>query len=517
MVIANSQQARDADRIMIQERGTLGYALMETAGRKAAECILANFPDKSEYLVLCGPGNNGGDGFVIASHLRQAGKTVTVFTSAMRERYQGDARLALKAWEDAGGSHSVWHPNQPLKACANCDLIVDALLGTGVSGPVTGIIAEILDYYRASAQDVVAIDLPSGLNADTGAVLTVPLQATLTLTFHSPKVCHSVTPAATFCGKVVVADIGIDADVLPSLGVRRRILNAGWVASKLPALHPTSHKGSFGHAGLVGGSRGMAGAIALSAHAALGAGAGVSTAFLPGAARCAFYQHTWSSMTWPSGDDATAFLSQSSLSDFEQFLHNKNAVAIGPGLGKNAETAAFLRDALALVKVPLLLDADALNLLAEDPSLWERVPPHTILTPHPGEMKRLTGKEDMNDHRLEAAESLARERNVVVVLKGSGTVVASPEGFTAVNLTGNPGMATAGAGDVLTGAIAGLLAQGLSPFDAACAGVFLHGLAGDLAFEKTAGRGTTAQIILQHLSYTFTHLDNPLLGDFAQL
>jgi hydroxyethylthiazole kinase-like uncharacterized protein yjeF len=385
-------------------------------------------------------------------------------------------------------------------------LLVDALLGTGIEDTLRGPVAEIIQFFRAFQGTTLAIDLPSGLSANTGHVINEPIPADCTVTFQLPKICHRVFPAADSCGKVEVLDIGIWPAVVASLGIVRREITSEWVRESSPARTRSGHKGSYGHVLAVGGSAHYAGAIALVSHAALRTGAGLSTAFCPEIAREAIHSLGPEVMVF---GQAGEFLGDPVA--FTEALQGKSALVIGPGMGNGPKQKAFLQAILPSIQLPTLLDADALNIIAAHPELWDLVPPGTVITPHPGEMKRLQASPDPISHRLEAAEALAKRRNVVVVLKGPGTIVACPDGTTWINTTGNPGMGTGGTGDVLAGMIGALLCLH-PPGIAAAIGVFLHGLAGDLAAAAIGQQSMVAGDVLNEISEAlmFVLKPNPL-------
>jgi ADP-dependent NAD(P)H-hydrate dehydratase / NAD(P)H-hydrate epimerase len=509
MFLCDTAQIRKADQAMIQDLGFPGILLMETAGRKSAEWILQHYPDAQCYLVLAGPGNNGGDGLVIARYLKLAGKPVEIILSHDPASYKGDALLNWNALKGANIPSHPWPRDLPAALqmqSENC-LVIDALLGTGINDLVRGTIAEIITAFSSISSPVVAIDLPSGLSADTGQRINTPLKAATTLTFQCPKICHYLTPAASDCGKVVVMDIGIWPHVMGGLGIRRFLLDREVCAPLYRQRPHAGHKGTFGHALLAGGSQAYAGAIALSGMAALQAGAGLSTVFTTESARCAVYEGRPELMVKAWGDRDTPWLSGEAIPLLRETLEGKNAVAVGPGLGNELSTFHFLQGLLQAWNRPLVMDADALNILASEPELWRWVPRSSILTPHPGEMSRLLPGFDVMNRRLEAAEHLAAQKQVIVILKGAGTVVALPSGKTYINTTGNAGMATGGAGDVLTGILTGLLAQGYDPEKAALLGTYLHGLAGDFCRDgKGAEEAVTASGIAAELGLAFQTL-----------
>lgn len=505
MYLCNTAEMRRADQVMIEEYGFPGLLLMEAAGRKSAEWILARYPGRALYLVLAGPGNNGGDGLVIARYLHLAGKHVEILLSQDPQGYKGDAHANWKALQGARLTFHQWPCDLPLGLQAHPEqcVVIDALLGTGVSSQLRGSIAELMEavsQYRHC--EVVAIDLPSGLSADTGQCINPPLTASATLTFQCPKVCHYVTPAASHCGEVVVMDIGIWPAILAELGIQRRLLDVESCRELYRQRPSAGHKGTFGHALVVGGSKAYAGAIALSGLAALRMGAGLCTVFTTESARCAVYDQRPELMVGAWGDLSTAWLTVDALPRFKEALPGKTALGMGPGMGNEPETATFLQGVLQAWQRPLVIDADGLNILASEPELWRYVPQGSILTPHPGEMARLMPGTDVIHQRLEAAERLAHQKQVVVVLKGAGTVIALPNGRTYVNTSGNAGMATGGSGDVLTGMMVGLLAQGYSPEQAALLGVYLHGAAGDLCLGRCgAQESVTATGIAMEIGF----------------
>lgn len=503
MFIANAEQIRKADQIMMEKYGFPGLLLMETAGRKAAEFILGEYANSPEFLVLAGPGNNGGDGLVIARYLHLAGKVVSILLSHSPQKYKGDAQINWDALQGSGISTSKWS-DKVLPEIRPQTVLIDALLGTGLHAAPHGAIAEMVAHFRTASGPVVAIDLPSGLSADTGRLIdgAEPLPAHHTLTFQLPKLCHYLSPASTWCGLVVTIDIGIWPAVMAELGLQRKLLYGAEarLLDQAPALD--AHKGSQGHALLIGGSRLYAGAIALSAHAALAAGAGLSTALTPETARVAVYEAGPEVMVKAFPGD---WLGPNQAAEAAAFIRKTKpkAIGIGPGLGRE-DAASFLEAVLSATgSCPLVLDADALNALADQPRLWAKLPKACILTPHPGEFRRLTGRDVAQAGRLESAEAFVQKHPHILVLKGAHTLVAGPDGQTFLNFSGNPGMATAGSGDVLTGIITALLARGHAPFSAAALGVYLHGLAGDLAIKSCGQDGLTASAILKNIGPAF--------------
>jgi NAD(P)H-hydrate epimerase len=379
------------------------------------------------------------------------------------------------------------------------DLLVDAIFGTGLNAPIEGIPASSITLMNVSGSPVVSVDLPSGLDADTGAVWGTAVFAALTVTLACPKRGLYLGAGLNHAGKIRVGDIGIPPDLLDAAKIPVTLLDAEEIRAMLPVRTRADHKGTFGHAGIIAGSVGKTGAAAMAAMAALRSGAGLVTVALPQSLNDVLEAKLLEAMTFPVPETEARTLSKEALAPLLSFAADKAAVAMGPGIGTHSETQALVRDLLGNVTRPLVLDADGLNAVAGHMETLRKTHAPVILTPHPGEMARMLGcaTAEVQRDRLGVAARLAQDREVCVVLKGAGTVVAGPDGRLAVNPTGNPGMATAGTGDVLTGMIAGLLAQRLSPWEAACAGVYLHGLAGDLAAFEQGEMGLLAGDVLR--------------------
>ena len=508
MLLANSQQIREADRIQIEEHHYPGIILMEEAGRKCTEFLLATYPENRAFVLLAGPGNNGGDVLVIARHLFLKGRNFKLILSHTPSRYTGDAKINFDILAEMPIAYELWEDKKKMALglkSMNNPILVDGLLGTGVSKQLRGKIAEMISFFRKKKLNTVAIDLPSGLSADTGKVINDPIPAEYTLTFQLPKVCQFVYPAAEYCGKTEVFDIGLWPSVMERLGIKRYLLEEEWLKVHYQKRAKNSHKGSFGHVLLLGGSKAYAGAIALAGFAALKAGAGLVTVFAPEACRHACNQLAPELIFRASSHEDK--LVEEDARSLKVILQRKDALVIGPGMGQEEETAAFFKELLPQLSCPFILDADGLNLLTRFPKLFKCFTQDSVLTPHPGEMKRLleiSGKElkrGMLNERLEIAEGFAKLIRCNLVLKGVGTVIACPDEHTFVNTNGNPGMATAGSGDILSGIIGALLSQGYEGRYAACMGVFLHGKAGDKAAEALGQEGMLASDIARNLGF----------------
>ncbi|MEZ5579518.1 MAG: NAD(P)H-hydrate dehydratase [Candidatus Competibacteraceae bacterium] len=476
-------QVRELDRIAIAERGIPGYTLMSRAGEAACQLLGQRWPKARRIVVVCGGGNNGGDGYVVARLARQAGCDVRVLAVADPATLRGDAQTA---WRDARAAEIVIVPFNTAEL-HDVDLIVDAILGTGLEREVSGLWREAIEAMNASPADILALDIPSGLHADTGAILGTAIHAAATLTFIGLKQGLFTGQGPACCGDIGFADLDVPPDIYPALHPASWRYDGEDLPALLPRRRRSAHKGHFGHVLVVGGDLGMAGAARMAAEAAARCGAGLTSiatraahAGLQAAVRPELMFH---------GVETPAELTS--------LLDRATVVAIGPGLGRGAWGRTLLHAVLASDK-PLVVDADALNLLAAEPVSHD----HWILTPHPGEAARLLKMTpaEVEADRFAAVEELALRFGGVAVLKGAGSLIASKaDGLVALCAAGNPGMASGGMGDVLTGVIAALLAQGLPPFAAAQAGAYLHGRAGDLAAREGGERGLLATDLLPYL------------------
>jgi ADP-dependent NAD(P)H-hydrate dehydratase / NAD(P)H-hydrate epimerase len=502
MLACTAGQMRALDQWTIAH-GTAGHVLMERAGKGAAAVVRRRWR-KGRTVVVCGRGNNGGDGFVIARELKRAGFPVEVWLAAAPTAVRGDAERMLKAWRRAGGRVREVGGTAALpelrKSVQRATLVVDALLGTGLNAPVEGLHADVIDAMNASAAPIVAVDIASGLSADTGRPLGAAVRATVTVTFGHAKVGQVLHPGIEHTGELEVVDIGLRPEGLETLGATTHVLAARTVGALLPRRARDAHKGTFGHVLVVAGSRGKTGAALLASEGAGRAGAGLVTLAGPALLQPVFEGHVRETMSaaLPDGRDGTAALGDGVA--LLRLLESRSAVVCGPGLGVNPDTRTLVSTIVRTARAPLVLDADGLNCVAGTTLLRERLGP-TVVTPHPGEMSRLleiTTAEVQAD-RLRVARQVAHRDQVVVVLKGAATIVVAPDGRAAIVPTGNPGMATGGTGDVLAGVIGGLLAQRLDPFDAACLGAYVHGLAGDRVAVRQGEVGMLARDLLDEL------------------
>lgn len=505
--IVTAAQMRELDHRTINESGIPGKMLMERAGSAVVEHIERSLgPARRKVVtILCGKGNNGGDGFVSARLLHRLQAKVRVIMMTPASELSKDAATMYRHFVRAAGrSHiHVFHSKDRIESIIReSDIVVDALLGTGLSAEVTGNYADAIDSINEAACPVVAIDIPSGLHAETGAVLGRAVRATSTVTLGLPKIGLYQGKGIDLVGSVRIADIGIPSSYIESVQTGITLMTPGFLRTVLPVRQTSDHKGSFGHAGIIAGSVGKTGAAAMAAKAALRSGAGLVTIAVPSSVNDIVESKLLEAMTIPMPETKARTFARSAFDRLSSFISVRSAVAIGPGLSTHPETVELIQALTPRLDRPAVLDADALNALAGRASLLTtcKVPP--ILTPHPGEMARLetdATSQSVNSDRIGTARRFARERGVFVVLKGARTVVARPDGSAAICPTGNPGMATAGTGDVLTGMMVGLLAQGLSSWDAACSATYLHGLAGDLASAEKGQAGLLAGDVIDYI------------------
>lgn len=493
--LLGAEAMRALDRHTIEKLGVPGELLMECAGRLVA--AFAEPDGAGRVLVLCGPGSNGGDGLVAARHLHLRGVPVRVALAADPARLQGDAARNLERAERAGVFFA-----RPDWTVAPGDVIVDALFGTGLARAPEGAAADAIVRANGARPGcrVVAVDLPSGLDADTGQPRGPCIEADVTVTIGLPKLGLALEPGRARAGRVWVGRIGI-ADDAPGADAPPTLLTRRGAGALLPARPPHGHKGTFGHVLVVAGSRGKAGAAALAAAGAARAGAGLVTVACPAGVQPEVAAQLAEAMTSPLADGADGELAVAAGAALAELARARSAAAVGPGLGRGEGVRGALLRAIPSLELPLVLDADGLVAFAGAPErLRERRAP-TVLTPHPGEAALLLGTtaDALNRDRVAAARALAERTGGVAVLKGAATVVAAPGGRVRVNPTGGPVLATGGTGDVLAGAIAGLLAQGLDAFDAAALGVYLHGLAGDLLAGTLGPAGALAGEVARQL------------------
>lgn len=505
--IITAAQMQALDRRTISEAHIPAITLMERAGAGIVSCLEQRYgPVRGRTVtVVCGKGNNGGDGFVAARLLRRRHAKVRVLTMAPTSELSRDAATMSRQFVRSVGKSSVYPYTSKAQAQAllqDSDILIDALLGTGLSATVTGRYAEAIDSINEAGRPVIAVDLPSGLHADTGTTLGRAIRATLTVTLGLPKLGLYQGDGINLSGEVAIVDIGIPPAYTEAVESRTTLMTPQEICTYLPRRQSSSHKGTFGHAGIIAGSVGKTGAAAMAAQAALRVGTGLVTVAIPSSVNDVLEAKLLEAMTVPMPETKARTLARTALDRLGDFMAARTAVAIGPGLSTHPETVELIQALMKQLDRPAVLDADALNALTGRTALLAscKIPP--IITPHPGEMARLEADatpQTVNNDRIGTATRFARTRGLFVVLKGARTVVARPDGAVAICPTGNPGMATGGTGDVLTGMMVGFLAQGLSSWEAACAATYLHGVAGDLAAARKGQAGLIAGDMIEEI------------------
>jgi NAD(P)H-hydrate epimerase len=492
MKIMNAIQMRNLDRRAIEEAGIPGVVLMENAGRAVYEEIEKRFAPLHDRLfsIFCGTGNNGGDGYVLARHLKLAGADVRVQLSGDPARLKGDAAVHYNIMLNCGII-----PDENIKADG---ILIDALLGTGAKGAPSEDYTRQIRRMNETHHPIISIDIPSGVDTDTGEVPGEAIRAAVTVSFAFPKPGLLLQPGSDCAGEIIIRDIGFDWESLEPQSdmewIRRDEL-----MSLLPARPKEAHKGNYGHLLIIGGSQGMSGAPSLTAMAALRSGVGLVTVASPESAQPIIASRLWEAMTIAASEKDGAFYLESA-EQILPFAQKCDAVCLGPGISRLPEAVRFAQLMIREISLPLVIDADALYALSLEPDILNGKMTPVVLTPHPGEAAMLLGVEtrSIQQNRVDSARKLAAKYHAVVVLKGAGSLITF-QNRIAVNTTGNPGMAAGGSGDVLTGIIGALLARKMTCWDAARLGVFLHGLAGDAAKQNIGEEALIAGDIIQAL------------------
>lgn len=503
MRVATAAQIADLDRRATEEFGIAAAALMANAGRRVAEVVLTllNEHRGRRVIVLAGKGNNGGDGLVTARHLHTAGVEVAVFLLGPEQEFKGEAGRALRTAREAGVAIRGLASTGPsaVEDVVTADVFVDALFGTGFSGPVRGDAAQLIAQVNQAGRPIVAVDIPSGLQADTGRCEGPCIHATATVTMGLPKVGLLVYPGAEVAGTIYVADIGYPPALMDDPSVPTHLVTSAMVRSLLPLRRPDSHKGTSGRVLIIAGSVGYTGAAVLATLGALRTGAGLVTVGVPRAIYPIVASQVTEGMPTPL-PDADGALAEAALERIEGLAAASDVVAVGPGLSQAPAVSDVILGLLRGGR-PLVIDADGLTGLAGKTQMLARARGPIAITPHPGELSRLMERstKEIQEDRLAAARTAAARFHCVVVLKGARTIVASPDGEAFIIPTGNPGMATGGMGDVLTGAVASLIGQGMEPAAAAYAAAYVHGLAADLIANERGLIGMLASEVADRL------------------
>jgi hydroxyethylthiazole kinase-like uncharacterized protein yjeF len=515
MKVLNSEQMRRADNIAIKEMGIPGVVLMENAGRQVVESIesflLPAYPLK--IAIFCGKGNNGGDGFVIARHLHNRGHYPEVFLLGSKGEIKGDAQInmniALKMGITIKEIKSGEEWKKLLPPLEKYDLIIDAIFGTGLTTPVKDFYTDIINYINESEVMIAAVDLPSGLSADTGAIIGPSIIADMTVTFAYPKLALVLPPAEERAGKIFVADIGMPPEIVETQKEITDFIDDDLAYTILPVRKADTHKGDYGHLLVIAGSVGKTGAACMAGEAALRTGAGLVTVATAESLNPILENKLTEVMTEPLAETPHQTISIKALDKVMELAQRMDAIALGPGLSQNEETQKFIRAVVAQTTIPLIIDADGINAFASCSHLLKGDNRPIIISPHPGEMARLIGcsAKEVQQERLGICRSFAQEHTMYVVLKGYRTVISTPEGKLYINGSGNPGMASGGTGDILTGMLGGFLVQKMDIIDALVLGVYMHGLAGDLAAEDVGVYSLAATDLLEYIPDAFNYLE----------
>lgn len=512
MKIASRNEIRKIDEQSISKLMVPGVILMENAGRTTAEVISTQFPDSNNISLFCGSGNNGGDGFVIARHLMTVyNKKITVYMCADVKKISGDALANFLYLKNL--KCKIINLKNDFSNYENCDLIVDAIFGTGLVREIKGFYSKIIEFINNQKLPVVSVDIPSGLDSDTGRPLGNCINADVTVTYGLPKIGMCLFPGLRYCGRIFLSNITTQKKLEDRL--KTELITSDDILEILQERDKDTHKGSYGHLLILSGSPGKTGAATLSATGSLRIGTGLTTVGVPESLNPVLEEKLTEAMTFPVSETKDATFGETSIKQVLKLVaEKKTALAIGPGISVTRNTEKFLFSLLSSLEIPTVLDADALTLISRNFKVLKKVKYPVVLTPHTGEMSRLCGKStsEIQKNRIKISRQFATEHNIYLVLKGARTIVASPDGMIYINPTGNPGMATGGTGDVLTGVIGGLLAQGYSPLDSCRAGVYIHGLAGDLVSEKMYKYGYTASELADFIPFAIRSLDKTIPG-----
>jgi len=518
MKVVTSQQMREIDRKAIEENNLSGLTLMENAGFKIFQNLKNIYPNLrlKKIIVFSGSGNNGGDGFVVARHLYNYGVKVKVFLLAPLNKIKGEADENLNIITKMGVElfeAETTKLEEIQRAMRNSDLIIDAILGTGLQGKVTGLKAKIIDLINIANKEVVAIDVPSGLDADTGKIKGPCTKVTHTITLALPKIGLLIFPGASYAGRVTVVEIGIPSYLLKNNKIKTNMITKEIVKSLLPFRETYSHKGSFGKVLILAGSVGMTGAAYLTSEAAMRSGAGIVVLGIPRSLNPIMEVKLSEVMTLTLAETKKQSLGEEAEETILKLMKNYSVLGIGPGISRELETQRLAKNIIEKSNIPLVVDADAIYALSKDTNILKKTKTPLVITPHPGEMAKLVNKDIsyILDNQLDITREIAQKFGIVVVLKGTRTIIANKEGETYINVGDNSGMATGGSGDVLTGIICSLIAQGADNFSAAITGVHIHSLAGDLARDIKGERGMIAGDILSQVPQAFLNLEDTVL------
>jgi len=502
--ILSAEQIKQWDRYTIEHEPISSIDLMERAAGKCVEWIQSKNWQRNTFHIFCGKGNNGGDGLVIARQLLQDGYNIRVYILEPGTKGSPDFQINLQRLHDLGFKDIyLLQSSDQFPSIGIDELIVDALFGSGLNKALDGLAQQVVEHINKCKTTIISIDLPSGLFMDRSSMTTTVVRATYTLTFQCLKLGLLMQENAALIGEVHVLDIGLDQNYLSEVNSRYELIDEELIRCVYKPRSPFAHKGVYGHALLIGGSYGKMGAIQLATKACLRAGAGLTTAFIPA---CGY------DIIQTSLPEAMVIVDKEEkhLSGLPDDIEKYSAIGVGPGMGTHAETMQLLSFIVRRYTKPVVIDADGLNCLAQQPRLLQQLPAHSILTPHPKEIERLFGSRANDFERMELAQAKAKELNCIIVLKSHHTLIALPGGMCYFNSTGNAGLSKGGSGDVLTGILSAMLAQGYSPAQAAILGVYLHGLAADIALQKFSKESLLAGDVVEYFSKAFKFIGTTL-------
>ncbi|WP_432402386.1 NAD(P)H-hydrate dehydratase [Wukongibacter sp. M2B1] len=512
MKVALSDEIKKIDKTAIEKYGIPGVILMENAGRAVAEEIINEFSLVSKITIVCGRGNNGGDGYVLARHLYNKGYKIKVFVLGEKEGIGGDALINYKIINNLGIDIDEIISDEDLMRLKDSiieyPIVIDSLFGTGLNKEVGGIPERVINIINEYSKHVIAVDIPSGIGGNDGRVYNVAVRADKTVTFALPKYGNLIYPGAEYNGNLVIKDIGIPNEVIENVELNHNLIDLELIENNLPSRRKDTHKGSYGRANIIAGSLGMAGAAVLTCKSALRTGVGLLRLYIGESLNYIVKSGIPEAVTVPLQEMRKGVIGINHIDKIIEDTKTADVLTIGPGCGSTAELSEIVKRILRDVDVPIVIDADGLNILSKNIEWLSEKKPKIVITPHLGEMERLTGIpiEEIKNNLVKVAKDFSQKWKVIVVLKGASTIITSPNKETFINVNGNPGMATAGSGDVLTGIITGLIAQGLEPLKAAVTGVYLHGLTGDKIASEKGEYGLLAGDIVEEIPYTIKEI-----------
>lgn len=514
MKVLTSTEMKRMDKYAMEKLGIIGPVLMENAGLEIVRAVLARFPDISQekIVVVAGKGNNGGDGFVVGRHLFNRGAWVQILLLGKKKDPQGDAAVNLNMVNRIGidiqeiTSEDSW--KRARKSLKKATILIDAVFGTGLTKPAAGLYAKVIRDINRSPAYRVAVDIPSGLSSDSFLPIGPAVEADLTVTMAAPKIAHVFAPTEQMCGELVVADISLPPQMFDDPKLKLEMVEERDIAPCFQKRPRSGHKGTFGHLLLLAGSRGKTGAAGLAGKAALKTGAGLVTVGLPQSCLPSVARSMLELMTEPLPETGSGSLAPEASGRILELLEGKDALMLGPGISTDPGTAELILKLIPRVKIPMVIDADGLNILAKSPGVLRKLKAPVVLTPHPGEFARLAGvsNKEAVEQKLTLVPQLARKYRAYVVFKSYRSLTALPDGRVFINPTGNPGMATGGSGDVLSGMLGSMIMQGPDLLSSVLSAVYVHGLAGDLAAERYGEKPLVAGNLIAHLPAAVKHI-----------